>query len=85
MSGPVLVPYPHVSLADVAYHLRKVADRIERDEFGDIGCCTVAILGKKLYVYGFGPDSAGPSCAAVLMAGAHQLIDLIVHHGEQNG
>jgi hypothetical protein len=85
MTGPVLIPYPHVSLAAVADHLRKVADKIDKGDFGAVGCCSVVVLGNKLNVFGFGSDAAGPSCAAVLMAGAHQLIETIVHHGESNG
>lgn len=77
-----LVKLRENTLADVSAHLRKLADRIDAGEYGEVGCCAVALLGDELAVFGYGPDSAGPSTACTLHAGFLQLQQAMLEHGK---
>lgn len=61
--------------------LRKIADEIERGEYGEVGCVGIALLGETFEVFGAGPDSAGYSVAAVFHAGLVRLTSSIERRG----
>jgi hypothetical protein len=67
---------------EVAATLRKIADEVDNGDFGEVGCCAIAILGDELHVFGAGPDSEGPSVAVTLHAGFMKLSGMIVGHGK---
>lgn len=61
--------------------LRALADEIEAGKYGEVGCVAVAVLGDTLEVFGMGPDSEGPSVAALFQAGNLRLIGNLEAHG----
>lgn len=77
-----LVTLRETTLQDVAAHLRKLADAVERGEYGEVGCCAVAMLGNTLTVFAYGADGAGPSAACTLHAGFLQLQQAMLDHGK---
>ena len=72
--------YEH-NLLDVPNKLRDLATRIERGDYGAIGCCAVALMGDQLTSHSYGPDSAPPSAACVLQAAAQLYFDALKEHG----
>jgi hypothetical protein len=66
---------------DVVSALRKIADEIERGDFGHVGCASVVVLGDRMEVFGMGPDSEGPSVGMLLHAGFMRLSRSIEEHG----
>lgn len=62
--------------------LRRIADEIERGEYGEVGCVGVVVLGDTMEVFGAGEDSEGPSVALLLHAGFMRLSKSIEQHGK---
>lgn len=77
-----VVEFPRSVLLSPADMLRNIAAAIEAGEYGEVGCVAIALLADRLNVFSAGPDSAGPSAATVLNAGALQLTLAIVEHGQ---
>lgn len=73
------------SLRDVPAQLRLLADRIERGDYGPVGCCGVTILGDTFEVFGYGDgvqeDGIGPSIMTLLQAGIQRIAGSIEQHG----
>jgi hypothetical protein len=73
--GPKLVEVPQihdVPLTDVAGMLRKLADRVEKGDYGDVECLAIALLhdkgdGNDMAVLGFGRNSALPMITCTLL------------------
>lgn len=81
MSAELVTLHEH-SLHDVSAHLRKLADKIEAGEYGEVGCCAISMLADKLNVFSYGPDSAGPATACTLHAGFLYLQTAFLEHDE---
>ena len=62
--------------------LRLIAEEIERGDFGEVGCCAIALLADRLHVFGCGPDSGATAIGMVLHAGFNQLSRDIEEHGK---
>ncbi len=77
-----VVDFPLVNLRDVAGMLRNLADKIEANEYGDVGCCAVSMLADKLCVFGFGSDAQADAVICTLQAGALKLLRPVIEHGE---
>lgn len=69
------------NMRQVPEMLRALAQQIERGDYGEIGCCAIAMLGDKLTTHSFGPDSTAPSAALLLHAGFNQLAEPLEKHG----
>lgn len=73
------------TVADVGKMLRSLADDIEANRFGEVGCVAVALLGDTLEVFGMGTgikqDGIAPSVATLFRAGALRLEKEIESHG----
>lgn len=80
MTAEVVTLYES-NLRDPVAALRKIADEIERGDYGDIGCLAVALLGDTFEVFGAGPDSEGPSVSVLLQAGQMRIARSIEQHG----
>lgn len=65
-----LVQFPTPGYRDPVKALRKLADDIERGEYGEVGSCGVVIFGDTMEVFGSGVDSDGPTIALLFNAGA---------------
>ena len=76
-----VVQFPTPNYKDVVKALRNLADEIEAGEWGEIGCCAVAIMGDTFEVFGSGPDSAGPSMAILFQAAIMRMAGEIERHG----
>lgn len=85
-------PAPHVAevvtlydsnMRDPVATLRKIADQIERKEYGEVGCLAVVLLGDTMEVFGAGSDSEGPSVAVLLHAGFSRISNAIETHGRK--
>lgn len=63
--------------------LRKIADEIERGEYGEVGCLAVALLGDTFEVFGAGVDSDGPAVSTLLQAGVTRIVNSIETHGRE--
>jgi hypothetical protein len=70
------------TLHDVPAKLRKIAEDVENNVYGPVGCCGVVVMGDQINTFGMGPDSEGPSVAMVLYAGFMQLARMIEDHGK---
>ena len=81
MGGPVEVLYEE-TLHDAPAKLRRIADEIAADKYGEVGCVGVVLLGDTMEVFGFGPDSAAPSVALLLHAGFLRLSKALEEHGQ---
>jgi hypothetical protein len=79
---PEIVDFPISSLANAPEKLRKLADDIEAGVYGDVECCAISLIGNKLYVFGFGPDSGHAATGMTLSAGAHRMLESLLEHGE---
>jgi hypothetical protein len=69
-----VVPMREYTLCDASAVLRKIADGVDAGEFSAVGEVAVVIMGTKLTVHGFGVNQDGTSTAAILQAGALQMI-----------
>lgn len=69
------------NLRQVPEMLRALADDIAAGKYGEVSCCAISMLGDKLTVHAYGPDSAGPSAAIVLHAGFNQISESLEQHG----
>lgn len=78
---PKLVTLHESNFRDPVATLRKLADEIERGDYGVVGCVAVAVFGDKLEVFGAGPDAEPPSVGMTLLAGANYLAGAMVSHG----
>ena len=76
-----VVQLPTPEYRDPVKALRNLADEIEAGDWGEIGCCAVAIMGDTFEVFGSGPDSAGPSVAILFQAAIMRLAGEIEKHG----
>lgn len=68
-----LVPYHEVCAT-----LRRIADEIEADAFGEVRTAGLVIMGSAtphLHVFAFGSDSADSLIALLLQAGARSISD----------
>lgn len=65
---------------DPAATLRVIADEIESGKHGAIWCCTVALMGNTLEVFGMGSDSEVPTMHFVLCAAAQKLQESLLDH-----
>lgn len=83
MSLAEVVPIYESSLLDVPAKLRKLADDLDAGTYGVPGCCAVALLADNLIVFGFGPDSGGPSVHILLSAACRTLEQGILDHGQE--
>lgn len=81
MSGPQLVEFPACPARDPVQGLRKLADDIEAGIYGEVATCAVTTFGDRLEVFGCGADSAGPTVALVLNAGALRIASEIERYG----
>jgi len=62
--------------------LRKIADYIEKGEYGAVGSLGLVLLGDKMEVFGMGDDAEAPSIALLLHAGFMRLSKAVEEHGE---
>lgn len=62
--------------------LRRIADEMERGDFGEVGTIGVVVLGKAMQVFGAGPDSDGLSVALLLQAGNLRLVQSVEGYGK---
>lgn len=76
-----LVTLYDTNFRDPAKTLRKIADEIERGDFGEVGSCAIVVMGDKLEVFACGPDAEGPSTAMLLHAGFSRLSRALEDHG----
>lgn len=67
---------------DPAATLRKIADDIERGEFGAVGSIGIVILGDQLTVCRAGEDADPCSIGMLLHAGFMKMSKGIAEHGE---
>lgn len=80
MSAEVVTLYES-NMRDPVATLRKIADQIERGDYGDVGCLAVVLLGDAMEVFGAGTDSEGPSVGLLLHAGFTRISNAIETHG----
>lgn len=66
---------------DVVATLRGIADAIEDNKYGPVGCAALVLLGDTLEVFGMGPDSEAPSVGMLLNAGVMKLTKPFLDHG----
>lgn len=79
MSAPnlkVVEIYP-TNFRDVPGALRSVADDVENGVYGDVSCVAISMMGKKIEVFGIGPESEAPMTACLLEIGAKKLRDIM--------
>lgn len=67
---------------DVVKTIRKIADEIERGDFGEVKQCGIAIFGEQLNVFGAGPDAEAPTIALLFSAAHLRLARAIEEHGK---
>ena len=48
---------------DVSARLRQLADEIDKDRYGEVSGCAIAVLGNELSMVGYCADSAATSIA----------------------
>lgn len=70
-----------VPFDDVAAKLRKLADRIEAEEFGGVTTCAVLVMGDTLEIFGLGEDGAMPTIVTLCMAAVQKVCNPIAYHG----
>lgn len=81
MSNMKVVELYDTNFRDVVTTLRGIADDIEADKYGPVGCVALVLLGNTLEVFGMGPDSEAPSVGMMLNAGAMKLTKAFLDHG----
>ena len=81
MADMKVVELYDTNFRDVVTTLRGIADDIEADKFGPVGCVALVLLGDTLEVFGMGPDSEAPSVGMMLNAGALKLTKAFLDHG----
>ena len=81
MSNMKVVELYDTNFRDVVTTLRGIADDIENDKYGPVGCVALVLLGNTLEVFGMGPDSEAPSVGMMLNAGAMKLTKAFLDHG----
>lgn len=69
------------ALDDVPAMLRKMADRIEANGYGDISRATLVLFGDQLTVHGFGRGDVGDTFLQ-LAAAQLRLASIIEQHGK---
>lgn len=81
MTDLKVVTLQESNFRDPVATMRKIADDMEAGEYGEIGSVGVVLLGDKMEVFGFGPDSEAPSVALLLHAGFMRLSKSVEEHG----
>ena len=66
---------------DPAATPRKIADRIDAGDFGDVGCAALVVLGDTTEVFGMGQECEGPPVAMLLYAGFLRIAGFVANHG----
>lgn len=61
----------------VVASLRKLADEMEKGVHGEVGCVAVAVYGRRLFVYGFGPAADPPALHYLFSVAQSRLVDMI--------
>lgn len=73
----------HEPRETVVASLRKLAEEIEKGVHGEVGCVAVAVYGRRLFVYGFGPASDPPALHYLFSVAQSRLVDLIKEDGDE--
>lgn len=67
---------------DAVATLRKIADRIEAGDFGEVDSVAVCLLGDTFEVFGMGDSATGEQIALMLQAGVARFATAIESHGK---
>jgi hypothetical protein len=78
-----VVDFPKSTARDPAACLRDLADAIEAGSYGEVASLAVVLFGETLEVFSAGDDSAGPTTALLLNAGALRIAREIEEHGRE--
>jgi hypothetical protein len=67
-----------MNLRDSVEGLRRLANRIEAGEYGEVNCCAVALLADQLTIYSWGPHSQGPATALLFQAANQRFVQEVL-------
>lgn len=81
MGAPVEVLY-ETNLRDPAAQLRKIADSIDADKYGDVTTLAVVLMGREMEVFGGGTDYSAPTVALLLHSGFLRMSQAVESAGE---
>jgi hypothetical protein len=83
-----LLQFPlDTTVRDIPGHLRKLADRIEAGEYGEVNTVALALMGGSFEAFGWGDgfenSAMGPAAACMFGAAQLRIVQAIERHGRE--